>query len=137
MAKSKASNKGETKILAVKKIDGEYQIEIPADAQLTFGPAIPQARSDKGGYSVDPRREYALRVYQGTKTNIIAVFTGVVEFRVLDLFAVKKKIASEAGQTIWKSDEEGFEISKKVKREGKWVDETLGPPRLPGMKDPF
>lgn len=67
--------------ILVKDSDGEFIIRVPEDAKLTFGPAIPFERRD--GEDRPRRMEYALRVYRGTKDNLVAVFSGVRMFRDL------------------------------------------------------
>lgn len=106
--------------LIVKMVDGEKRISIPKDAKLTFGPAIPGPSKDRG---FGPREmEYALRVYLKTKDNLIAIFTGVREFREIDM-PVEKLVIREAGTAVWKSDETGYKTEQAVKRSGAFVDD--------------
>lgn len=111
--------KTEQRILSVNTADdGELRITIPDDAKITFGPAVPF--SGKGaGYT--PNREYALRIYRGSKENLLAVFTGVKQFRETSI-KVEKLVIREAGQSIWKSDEHGFSTNQEVKRNRKYID---------------
>jgi hypothetical protein len=108
---------GERMIL-VKTESEEFRIGIPADAKITFGPSFPPMKNERG---YGKPMEYALRIYRGSKDNLIAVFTGVREFRE-DGMTVEKKIHSEAGKTLWRSDEEGFKVATSVKRKEKFMD---------------
>ena len=109
------------RILLVKMDDGEKRIHIPKDAKITFGPSIPgPSKNDRFG---GPRNmEYALRVYMKTKENLIAIFTGVREFREHDM-PVEKLVIREAGNAVWKSDETGYKVEQSVKKSGGFVDE--------------
>lgn len=120
MGTSKGKNTQDaTRQLLVSTTKGEYKITIPAEAKLTFGPAIPYAGKDRGyGAHVS---EYALRIYIGTKENLVAVFTGVIEFRDLNM-EISKKVTSEAGKTLWKSDEGGYEVTSSAKKRSRFVD---------------
>lgn len=100
--------------------DGEKKIVIPADAKITFGPAIPYVGKSGYGGNREPG-EYALRIYQGTKENLIAVFTGVREFRDVNM-PVAKKVIEEAGKTLWKNEGGEFEVRTKTKRKESFVD---------------
>ena len=101
-------------ILAL-SVDGEFKIRVPEGGNVTFGPALPGVR--KGGNFGDARMEYALRVYgPGGAKDLRAVFTGIREFRDLDL-PHSKAIVKEAGKTLWKSDETGYEVSTSVKKD--------------------
>ncbi|HSN67891.1 MAG TPA: hypothetical protein VLV48_01510 [Thermoanaerobaculia bacterium] len=115
MAKAKAETK---RVLLVKDNDGEFKVEIPEDAKLTFGPAVPYAR--KPGYNPETPQGYALRLYRGTKENLIAVFNGVHWFRDVTL-PVSRLVIREAGKSVWKSDESGYEVQSSVKRDAQWT----------------
>lgn len=109
------------RVLLVKTADGELRVTLPDDAKLTFGPAIPYER--KGGdYGPPGRNEYALRVYKGTKDNLLAVFAGVREFRDVDM-PVEKLVIREAGKSVWKSDETGYHVETAVKHDKSFVKE--------------
>lgn len=72
------------------KIDGDFLVDIPSDARVTFGyfnPAVSGAPtrgfggySDQAGPGSQTMKTTALRIYQG-KENQIAVFLGVSGFR--------------------------------------------------------
>lgn len=89
------------------------KIKIPLDSKVTFGPAIPAPA--RGNF--DGTREYALRVYEGKteKSGLLAVFTNVREFKD-ECIEVSKLIVQEEGKQLWKSDEEGYEVVKSVKK---------------------
>ena len=111
----------QTRDLLVLSTDGEYKITIPAEAKVTFGPAFPVSREQKGWSNPPGAREYALRIYVDKKENLIAVFTGVRQFREFSI-QVAKKVTAEAGKTLWKSDESGYEVTTSAKRDSKFVD---------------
>lgn len=120
MSKTKDVLEDKTKrVLLLKTNEGELKIEIPDDAKITFGPAIPFARKAER-VSYTGQSEYALRIYRGTKDNLIAVFAGVYSFRDITI-PVQKLIVREAGKSIWKSDEEGFEIETAIKKDANWI----------------
>lgn len=107
----------ETKrILLLKTNEGELKVTIPNDAKITFGPSIPYAKKNDFGRVAD----YSLRIYKGTKENLIAVFAGVYSFRDITI-PVQKLVVREAGKSIWKSDEEGYEFNQEKKFESNWV----------------
>lgn len=108
--------KSEEKVLLVKDAKGEFRVTLPAGAKLTFGPNVPYAR--KGGYGQEAG--YALRVYQGSKENLIAVFANVEWFRDVSL-DVSRLIVREAGKTVWKSDEKGYKVEESVQRQETWA----------------
>lgn len=106
--------------LIVSCISGEKRITIPKEAKITFGPAIPGPSKERGYGPTE--REYALRVYLKSKDNLIAVFTGVREFRDVEM-PVEKLVIREAGNAVWKSDETGYKVEQSVKRKGAFVDD--------------
>lgn len=111
------SKKPVVRTLLVKDAEGEFKVEIPEGSKLTFGPAVPY--KTKHGYEA-PNHGYALRVYQGTKENLIAVFNGVTTFREIGL-PVSRLVVREGGKTVWKSDEKGYEVQASVERNAAWV----------------
>lgn len=104
----------ETRTLLVRDGKGIFKVEIPADAKVTFGPAIPFQGKGNASYAAETR-QYALRIYKGSKEHPLAVFTGVVEFRDESL-PVYREVIREAGKTVWKSDEEGYKVESQVKK---------------------
>jgi hypothetical protein len=77
------------------------------------------------------RAEGTLRIYQGSKENIIAVFAGVRGFRDLSL-QYAEEVAKEEGATIWKSDEHGYMREDRVQRRNEWVEPTaIEAPKAP------
>lgn len=110
--------------------EGEFRVQVPGDAKITFGPAIPGPAQARNGYT---RAEYALRIYQKTKDNLLAVFTGVYTFRDVSL-PVSKLVVREAGKAVWKSDERGYKVEESVGRTGEFVDD-LHLLAAPGQED--
>lgn len=107
--------------IIVRTVEGEKRIGVPKDAKITFGPAIPGPSRERGSYG-PPEREYALRVYLKTKDNLIAVFTGVREFRDIEM-PVEKLVIREAGSAVWKSDETGYKVEQSVSKKQRFVDD--------------
>jgi hypothetical protein len=109
-------------ILLVETLKAEMKIELPEGASVTFGPAIPGPRDG----SFRGEREYALRIYgDGGKNDLRAVFTGVRSFREQSI-PVATAVLKESGKTLWRSDENGFEVTTAVKRK-KGFEGLLGP----------
>jgi hypothetical protein len=65
----------ETRTLYVRTTNGDFLIDIPADARITFGAVVP--RRDERGY--DHRQTYGLRIWVD-KDHQIAAFAGVTEY---------------------------------------------------------
>lgn len=107
----------ETKELLVVGVK-TFKITIPADAKVTFGPFSPPVKGE--GWNQE-KAVGTLRIYRGTKDNIIACFTGVREFRDLSM-NYAEEVAREEGAVIWKSDERGYEREEKVQRQTEWVE---------------
>ena len=105
--------------------DKTFKISIPDDAKVTFGPFSPPTKGQS--YNED-RARGTLRIYQGTKENILACFAGVHGFRDLSL-QYAEEVAKEEGATIWKSDENGYEREEKRSSRREWVDVEV--PTLP------
>lgn len=99
-----------------------FKITVPDDAKITFGPWSPPvkgARDYERSGSVG-----TLRIYQGTKENIIGCFSGVTGFRDLSMqFA--EEVVREEGATIWKDDEKGYVRENKVAVVRQWSDAQL------------
>lgn len=102
-----------------------FKISIPGSSKITFGPFSPPTASSKGYGGIDPSRAIGtLRIYDGTKDNIIACFTGVRSFRELSL-DYQEEVAVEEGARIWKSDEKGYVREEKVSSQRKWIEPAL------------
>lgn len=97
-----------------------FKIDIPDDAKVTFGPFSPP-RSKGNGYTDASKLAGTLRIYRGSKDNIIACFTEVYGFRDLSM-GYMEEVAKEEGATIWKSDDKGYQREEKVVRDSTWVD---------------
>jgi hypothetical protein len=102
-----------------------FKIEVPDDAKVTFGPWSPPSRGDVN-WQGSGRAEGTLRIYRGSKENIVALFTGVRGFRDLSL-SYQEQVAKEEGATIWKDDDEGYVREDKFSRKKEWR-EIEGPP---------
>ena len=110
-----------------------FKVTIPADAKITFGPWSPPTKGFDGNRE---SLKGTLRIYQGTKDNIIGCFSGVTGFRDLSM-DYSEQIAKEEGAVIWKNDKEGYQREEKVKRATEWVDGTkalLATPSKKGKK---
>jgi len=113
-----------------------FKITVPDDAKITFGPFSPPG---KMGYSDRPERALGtLRIYQKSKDNIIAVFSGVKGFRDLSL-EYAEEVAREEGATIWKSDRDGYQREERVTRQREWVEpvKEIAPAPDPSEDMPF
>lgn len=99
--------------------DKTFRITIPDDAKITFGPWSPPG--SKTGQWNDGGKAGTLRVYQGSKENIIACFAGVRSFRDLDMGYAEQVVVQE-GASIWKDDQEGYITEQKSSRKTEWVE---------------
>lgn len=116
-------------------INGEktFKITIPDDAKVTFGPFSPPNKLE-AGYANSYKAKGTLRIYQGTKENIIACFSGVESFRDLSM-GYAEEVAREEGATIWKDDEVGYVRESKVQRSREWIEpERQLPPKAARKK---
>lgn len=108
---SKDEKKVAGRTLWVDTNDGQLKIEIPAGARITFGPTIPFERKNGAYHRNDG---YSLRVYENSRNDsLIAVFAGVQSFRDVTI-PVSKLVVREAGTSVWKSDETGYQVERKV-----------------------
>lgn len=114
----KASQPART--LLVKDEGGEFKIDLPEGARVTFGPDVPF--ESKSNSSFHGKRSYSLRVYAGKGNDtLIAVFAHVENFRPLSM-PHAKLIVREAGKSLWKSDETGYSTETAVERKETFVD---------------
>jgi hypothetical protein len=106
-----------------------FRITVPDDAKITFGPWAPPSKGPRS-YEDSGRTMGTLRIYRGTKDNIIGCFSPVKGFRDLDL-GYEEQVAVEEGSTIWKSDNDGYKREEQRRRQEKWVNPdrqlTAGP----------
>lgn len=110
--------------------DKTFKIEIPDDAKITFGPWSPPTKGqDSIGWHQSGRSTGTLRIYQGSKENIVALFAGVTGFRDLSL-SYAEQVAVEEGASIWRDDEEGYVREDKVSRRRGWSPGDVGPPSI-------
>lgn len=123
-------SKVEGRTLVVKEVhsDKEFKITIPADAMCTFGPTAPYASGGKGqgGFGmVSQDKGWSLRVYATkSKTDLIAVFSGVESFRDISM-PMARLVIREAGKSVWKSDEEGYKMETEGTKEKAWEEFKL------------
>jgi len=113
--------------------DGDFRIQIPDDATVTFGPTIPYTPKEGrfGGGN-----HYSVRVYEGhSKDKLLAVFAGVQHFRD-QVIPVERLVVRESGKSLWKSDEGGYHAETEVKHSSFWGDDLVkdGPKMLPPTK---
>lgn len=97
-----------------------FKIEVPADAKITFAPFSPPTK-DRHDWMSSGRAVGTLRIYKGSKENILAVFSGVTGFRDLSI-NYAEEVAREEGAAIWKSDNDGYYREEKVTRAADWID---------------
>jgi len=110
--------------------DKTFKIEIPDDAKITFGPWSPPTKGqDSHAWHSSGKSAGTLRVYQGSKENIVALFAGVTGFRDLAL-SYAEQVAVEEGASIWKDDEDGYVREDKVSRRRSWGPGDVGPPAI-------
>lgn len=110
------------KVLLLTLSDGkEMKVTIPNGARVTFGPTAPYQRKP-GGWGEGGGNSWSVRVY-ASKANdsLLAVFSGVAEFRPIDM-PCSKLVIKEAGKSLWKSDETGYEVQESVERKSEFVD---------------
>lgn len=104
--------------------DKEYKITIPDDCKITFGPFAPPSGKESG-YGQSAKASGTLRIYQGTKENIIGCFSPVSSFRDITSITYSEKVAVEEGASLWKNDVNGYEREERVKSRSEWRDEQL------------
>lgn len=97
-----------------------FKIKVPDDAKITFGPFSPPTK-DRNDWMASGRALGTLRIYKGSKDNIIGVFSGVKGFRDLSM-EYEEEVAREEGAIIWKSDKDGYKREEKVQRHSDWVE---------------
>jgi len=100
--------------------DKTFKITVPDDAKITFGPwSPPNAKADCWS---DGEKRGTLRVYQGGKENILAVFAGVTGFRDMSAISYAEEVVREEGATIWRDDEHGYMRSSSRQATKAWVE---------------
>lgn len=106
-----------------------FKITVPDNAKITFGPWSPPI---KGEFRGDREAlKGTLRIYEGSKDNILACFAGITGFRDLSL-QYAEQVAKEEGAIIWKDDKDGYTREEKIKRSEDWIEPTV--PLLPKSK---
>lgn len=66
-------------------IQTQFTVTVPDKAKITFGPTIPYPARQQGVIRTPDERGYSLRIYEGNKENLLAVFPGVTGFRDMSL----------------------------------------------------
>lgn len=111
----------------------EFRITIPEDSELTFGPWSPPKEGERN-YNTREERRGTLRVYGPKRKEIYAVFSGVASFRDISVIEYTEKKMVLEGDTVWKSDSDGYEMRKSETRtRAEWVQEV---PELVESPDP-
>lgn len=98
-----------------------FRIQVPADAKITFGPFSPPNQGQRDNWVASGKAVGTLRIYKGSKENIVACFSNVSGFRDLSL-DYAEEVAREEGAVIWKSDKDGYQREEKVQRASDWVE---------------
>lgn len=111
--------------------DKTFKLTVPDDAKITFGPWSPPNK--EGRFGGEEARRGTLRIYQGTKENIVGVFSGVTGFRDLSL-GYAEEVVREEGATIWKDDEHGYVRESKVAATREWTEPLALPAGKRGGK---
>jgi hypothetical protein len=116
MAKAKTSVPG-TRTYILTLVGGNVRkITIPSNWKLTFGQLVPHTlRATNGGSS-----QVALRLYEGTKENLRAVYTDVISFRD-DSFSVMEKRTQVQRKASQKQTSQGMKDVVVEARVTEWV----------------
>ncbi len=119
-------------------VDGDrtFRITVPDDAKITFGPFAPPTGKESN-YGASERLRGTLRIYQGTKDNIIGCFSPVGSFRDLNSIDYSELVAKEEGAAIWKNDADGYQREEKQSVRHEWQSEpmlALAVPKKKGKK---
>lgn len=106
--------------------DKTFKITVPEDARITFGPWSPPSAGDaKYGRTTEDRRG-TLRIYSGgskAKESILGVFSGVTSFRDTSI-DYSERVAVREGNSMWKSDKDGYVEESKSSETAEWVEGT-------------
>lgn len=98
--------------------DRKFTIVIPEDATVTYGPWSPPPAKEGSSPRHWPQEERrgTLRIYKGkSKTDILAVFSGVTSFRDMSI-EYAEEVFREVGESVWRSDEKGYHKESKTTR---------------------
>lgn len=97
--------------------DGQFKLDVPEGARLTFGPDVPFERRGHNGPFTTPSRAYSLRIYIGDE--LIACLAGVHWFRK-ETIPMSRLIHVETGRKVWESSKDGYKIEEAVKKDSDW-----------------
>lgn len=118
--------------LLVEKTDGKkFRIQVPDDAKITFGPWSPPSAGKT--YQSERHAAGTLRIYQGSKENIIGCFSDIRGFREMSL-GYEEEVVREEVSSIWKSDEHGYVRETKGQATKQWVTPEAQVTALPAPK---
>ena len=114
---TKKDNEYRTYVLTLK--DGDIRkITIPSSWKITFGNVVPYQGKDARHNN---EQRIALRLYEGTKDNLRAVFTDVVSFRDIS-FPVLERRTTVQRQAAQKHTNHGMKDVVVEARVTEWVD---------------
>lgn len=111
--------------------DTTFRVTIPSDAKVTFGPWSPP--NSKGYRENSHGCAGTLRVYRGTKDNIVGCWSGVSGFRDLSL-PYAEQVIVQKGDTIWHDDENGYVRQSGTQITKKWTNPQLPEPEIVSRK---
>lgn len=114
--KTEITNK--TYVLTLKNGDIR-KITIPSNWKMTYGSVAPYQKGP-GGYSDNTGKAYALRLYEGSKENLRAVFTDVMAIRDADIQVMEKR-TSVKSQRAQKQTATGMKDVMVEARMTEWV----------------
>lgn len=106
--------------------DKTFKIKLQPGDKVTFGPFSPPTRGGfSGGSAVG-----TLRIYRGTKDNIVACFAGVHGFRDLSM-DYAEEVVVEMGDSVWHHDEQGYIRANRSGSQKRWM-----VPDVPAIEPP-
>jgi hypothetical protein len=109
----------ETRTLILRLKNGDTRkLTIPIDWKLTFGSVVPHA---PGGHANREAGGVALRLYEGNKENLRAVFTDVISFRdeAIEIRELKTRIKRKVMQKASRHGAKDVTVEARVTE---WVD---------------
>lgn len=116
MPVKKASGATKTYVLELKN-GNTRKITVPAHWKLTYGNVVPF--EGKGARTGEHR--IALRLYDGSKENLRAVYTDVVSFRDSDIGMLERRTKVQR-KTMQRATEKGMKDFNIEARMTQWVD---------------
>lgn len=105
-----------TYVLELKNGDTR-KITVPAHWKLTYGNVVPyQGKDARGGEA-----RIALRLYEGNKENLRAVYTDVVAFRDADIATLEKRTSVKRQARVERTEDGDRDVVVEA-RMTEWVD---------------